>query len=395
MSGEYIMAVKSIGLSKVGGRKPCTLESAAKHNKRELAPELEARGRIDGDRVKLNYSITNAADAAGVVVLALRLMADISTSPDKMRRDYCQAVEIVFSLPPTTTIDTSQYFAACVSWCIERFGAGNILSADVHLDESAPHCHALIAPIQGGRWVGGKLIDRTNTQAMRESFGRQVAAVYGLHIVDKLTGKRKSDAVAMVLAHIEMNHRAVITSSLWQPLRRAIERNPAPFIASMGLALSDRPPAKRRTMEQIFTSTGKGAKRETLHLPKRNPIGIETSPKPTNPIGIDVKVTSRKSAPANPIGIESEGEGHRSLSCVGIAFPKRGFASDSIASQERHQEPGRTVERDFDLSPMPEYHRTNFDRAPVVIDEDGVIRERDYQPDYPDAQDAIDEFASA
>ena len=73
MSGDYIMAVKSIGLSKVGGRKPCTLESAAKHNKRELSLELEARGRIDGDRLSLNYSIAGAADAAGVVGLASRL----------------------------------------------------------------------------------------------------------------------------------------------------------------------------------------------------------------------------------------------------------------------------------------------------------------------------------
>ncbi|MCX6865148.1 MAG: VWA domain-containing protein [Verrucomicrobia bacterium] len=39
MSGDYIMAVKSIGLSTVNGRKPCTLEAAAKHNKRELAAE--------------------------------------------------------------------------------------------------------------------------------------------------------------------------------------------------------------------------------------------------------------------------------------------------------------------------------------------------------------------
>jgi hypothetical protein len=35
--------VKSIGLSKLGGRKPCTLTGAAKHNKRELAKELGKR----------------------------------------------------------------------------------------------------------------------------------------------------------------------------------------------------------------------------------------------------------------------------------------------------------------------------------------------------------------
>lgn len=309
MSSEYIFAVKSIGLSKVGGRKPCTLSSAAKHNKRELAAELEARGRINPDRVHLNYSITGAVDSAGVVAMAAQLMADIGTSTDKRRRDFCQAIEIVFSLPASTAIDTAEYFAACVAWCLERFGAGNILSADVHHDEAAPHCHVLIAPIQEGRWMGCILIDRTNTRAMREAFGRQVAATYGLRMVDRLTGKRKAEAVAKVLTEIEKSHRTVIASNLWQPLRQAIECNPGPFIASMGLELQDVPAKKMRTVAQIFTSTGKGAKRETLHLRKPNPIGIESL------------AVAKKPSLAKPIGIKNGGEKHQSLSCVGIAQP--------------------------------------------------------------------------
>lgn len=93
MSGDYIMAVKSIGLSTVNGRKPQSLESAAKHNKRELAAELAGRGRIDGDRVKLNYSIAGAVDVAGILALASQLMAGIGHKPK--RHDYCQAVEVV------------------------------------------------------------------------------------------------------------------------------------------------------------------------------------------------------------------------------------------------------------------------------------------------------------
>jgi hypothetical protein len=395
MSGEYIMAVKSIGLSKVNGRKPQSLESAAKHNKREHAAELDGRGRINADRVSLNYSIAGAGDVAGVLALAMQLMADIGTHPDKLRRDYCQAIEVVFSLPAKTTIDTVRYFADCVAWCGERLGANNILSADVHHDESTPHCHVLLAPVQGGRWVGGKLIDRNSTQAMRESFGRQVAKVYGLQMIDRLTGKRKGDAVAMVIAGIETHHKGLIASALWLPIRQAIERSPEPFIASMGIELPDKPAKKGKTYVQIFTSPGKGPKRETFHLRKSNPIGIEPSTKPTNPIGIDGKVTVWTTVPAKPIGIEVEGENHRSLSCVGIALPKRRFATDSIASQDRHQEPGRTVERDdceqwIDSDGVihmqePECPRSNSrssTRVPeTATDEDGITRERDYIPD--------------
>jgi len=154
MSADYLMAVKSIGLSKLGGRKPCTLSGAAKHNKREQAYELEERGRIDPVRTRLNYSIAGALDSAGVVAMASQLMASIGTSAEEMRSDYCQAIEIVFSLPANTVIEIKQYFTYCFEWCCSRFGVENILCVDVHLDESTPHCHALIAPIQSGRWVG-------------------------------------------------------------------------------------------------------------------------------------------------------------------------------------------------------------------------------------------------
>jgi len=305
MSADYLMAVKSIGLSKLGGRKPCTLSGAAKHNKREQAYELEERGRIDPVRTRLNYSIAGALDSAGVVAMASQLMASIGTSTEKMRSDYCQAIEIVFSLPANTVIDIDRYFAHCFEWCCARFGAENILSADVHLDESTPHCHALIAPINSGRWVGGKPIDRTNTKAMSESFLKQVASVYGLKMTERLTGKRKGDAVATVLGFIENSDRGLLQSSAWVAIRQAIERNPAPFLTAYGIELEKKPPAKLKTMAQIFTSAGKGAKRETLHLPKRNPLGIASQ--------------LNKLAQANPKGIQNKGEKNQSLSCVGIA----------------------------------------------------------------------------
>ena len=298
------MAVKSIGLSKVGGRKPCTLFGAAQHNKRENAKELEARGRINPARTWQNYSVAGAIDAAEVMAKALQLMADIGKNPDKMRRDYCQAVEIVFSLPADTDIDTRSYFADCFAWCCKRFGADHILSVDVHLDESTPHCHALIAPIKSGRWMGCEVIDHANTKALNESFSKEVAFAYGLKIVERLKGKRKGDAVAMVLEHIENHDRELLQSPAWQPIRRDFEDDPAPYLTAYGLKLEDKPLAKQKTMTQIFTSPGKGAKREMLNLTKRNPIGIASS--------------VNKPAQTNPIGIQNKGEKNQSLSCVGI-----------------------------------------------------------------------------
>ncbi len=318
MSTDYLIAVKSIGLSKLGGRKPCTLSGAAKHNKRELAQELEERDRIDPKRTPLNYAITGAIDSTGVVAMASQLLESIGVSPDKMRRDYCQAVEIVFSLPANTTIDIKRYFADCSEWSCARFGAENILSVDVHLDESAPHCHALIAPIRSGRWIGCKVIDHTNTKALRESFSQQVASVYGLKMVERLKGSRKGEAVAKLMGYIENHDRGLLQSPAWQPFRQAIERNPAPFLTAYGLELEDKPQAKLKTTVQIFTSRGKGAKRETLHLPIRNPLGIDAQ--------------TNKPVQANPIGIQNKGEKYQSLSCVGFAtWAAAGFADTNLS----------------------------------------------------------------
>ena len=385
MSGDYLMAVKSIGLSKVGGRKPCTLAGAAKHNKRELAAELEGRGRIDGERVSLNYSLAGADDAAGVIAMALSLMAGIGTSPDKMRRDYCQAVEIVFSLPAATNIDTGQYFNDCVAWCGSRFWVEHILSADVHLDESTPHCHVLIASIQGGRWVGSKVIDRTSTQSLRESFGRDVAKVYGLRMTDKLTGTRKASAAAMVLSHIEAHDRAVISSGAWVAVRQALERNPAAFMDCYGLELEKAPAPKRRTMTQVFTGTGKGPKREPRCAANAIEINPKVSARPVNEnsIGFDGESTGRPDR-AKPIEIDGYGETDRSLSCVGFQSCKATPLLKRQAVDDGGLDDTRTVERDGDQS-----HDNFQDSGRVVVDDDGIRRERDYQhhPDNLDQQE--------
>lgn len=349
VSGDYILAVKSIGLSKIGGRKPCTLDGAAKHNKRANPRELESRGRIDATRVPLNYCLAGAGTVAGIEALAMGLMQAINTSPEKMRRDYCQAIEIVFSLPTNTAIDLQQFFTECVNWCAAQFEMGNILSADVHLDEAHPHCHVLIAPIQNGRWVGSKLIDRSNTHALRESFKSCVADRYGLRMVDKLTGKQKTDAIAIVLEDIEAHHKSLIAMPIWQPVRQSIERNPAPFVAALGLALKDKAPPKRKTMAQIFTSTGTGAKREDT-LSNSKPIefeaaGIADTAVALNPIGNEVPLPA-------PLAVPDHDQNNQSLSCVGFGIVR---TNESPAPEPaklpklvEEREDGYKVERDTD-----------------------------------------------
>lgn len=52
MASAYHFAVKTIGLSRCNGRKPCALLEAARHNLREIQAERGAiAGRIDALRM--------------------------------------------------------------------------------------------------------------------------------------------------------------------------------------------------------------------------------------------------------------------------------------------------------------------------------------------------------
>lgn len=58
-----------------------------------------------------------------------------------------------------------QWFAASKAWLFERYGRDNVVSLTVHLDESTPHVHAMVVPIEkkaSGRFAGQ---ERLNARA--------------------------------------------------------------------------------------------------------------------------------------------------------------------------------------------------------------------------------------
>lgn len=107
-------------------------------------------------------------------------MAAAGVAVDKLRKDYTQAVELLFSLPPDTAINTQEYFERCVVWVERHFGAGNILSADVHRDEAAPHCHVLVLPLVDGQMRGANLLALSHVARLRDDFDKEVAKHYGM-----------------------------------------------------------------------------------------------------------------------------------------------------------------------------------------------------------------------
>ena len=236
MASNYFFAVKSIGLSKLGGRKPCTLLEAAKHNRRETQAKQGFASRIDPARSTDNETLFGPATADDIVALAARIAVDAGVNPKTVRRDHCQAVELVFSLDRHTQIDTGIYFRRCVHWVASAFLDTAVLSADIHRDEAAPHCHVLLSPVVGNRMAGSDLIDKKRLKALRDSFWHHVAGPAGLARPQaKLLGASKVLAAASVVTHLEKIGDPVLRSPLWSLTRINIEREPLPYLRALDI----------------------------------------------------------------------------------------------------------------------------------------------------------------
>ena len=268
MNGDYLFAVGTIGLSKYNGRKPQTLLLAARHNRREIQAELGARGRIDPSRTHLNEALAGPTTAAEVVAQAKTLMAGAGVDAAKLRKDYTQAIEVLFSLPASAAIDDGQYFQRCVEWAGRHFGVVNILSADIHRDESAPHCHVLVLPLVNNKMKGSALKGRKETAAMCESFYRSVAQSFGLkQPAKRLVGAARYAAANAVNQALEGTQDAILQSGLWETVKQAIERDPAPYMAALGIEATPHKTKPLKKFVDYVVSTGKGAKTERRSKP--------------------------------------------------------------------------------------------------------------------------------
>lgn len=254
--------------------------AASRHNKRLIQAEQGADSHIDAARICLNMSLHGPDSPEAVAGLARALMAAAGVRPQK--KNAVLALEQVFSLPANTDIDLTAYFNDCVQWVARNFGGlDNVLSADVHLDESAPHLHVLILPLVDGRMNGSDLFgNRQRLQFLQNDFHAAVAGRYGLAKAPaRLQGQAKAKTVETVIKQIQATNDTALTSALWPLIRDWIARDPVACAQVLGLEVTKTADKPQRSMAQIFTSKGKGSNK------RLKPIGFANNPKP---IGLEV-----------------------------------------------------------------------------------------------------------
>jgi Plasmid recombination enzyme len=328
MSGAAFLRIKKL---KGGG----IITVAARHNRRVIQAELGAAGSIDPTRSHLNETLVGPLTAADVGQLAKDLMARAGVV--KLRKDAVMGLEIVFSLPPGHAIDERAYFADCAAWVGRYFGgAHNILSADIHRDEAAPHCHVLVLPLIDNRMDGSNMLGgKQKLMALQKDFHLNVASRHGLiKAPARLSGTAKQVAAKAVLKRLRETSDGMLHSKVWATLRDVIESDPVRFLEALGIE-QERTTAPGRTMAQIFTSKGKGQ----IEKPS-NPIGFTATGKRRTlcSVGFTPKPSLSRSAPRSATKAPTRAK----------SLPAEGHSLDLDRLDHANLETVRIRDRDLD-----------------------------------------------
>ena len=174
---------------------------AGKHNTRERDTP-----NADPDKTPSNTILVGAKDSSQ---LAAMWRDRASVVERKIKKDAVSAIEYVITASPEAWKSgklNDRYLEAGLDWVTKRHGKENILQAVIHRDETSPHLHVLVIPIQktmkkytsrskvDGAWITGETTERPVAaltakpwlngrrmlQEMQTAFHDAVGAVYGL-----------------------------------------------------------------------------------------------------------------------------------------------------------------------------------------------------------------------
>lgn len=226
--------------------------AASKHNKRFTQHERKGTHHINQDRSNLNYTLVGEKSPKEIADHAKAQMRKAGIN--KPRANAVLAIEIIFSLPVERhNQDNKRFFIDCCCWVKNNF-KGELLSFDVHLDESAPHAHALILPLVNGKMQGSDMVGkRANLHRLHDLFHKEVGSNHGLkrNSTTKLTNEETSCLAKLVVAELENNPKRG-----WAVFRDWILKDPLPLAQLLSIEIPKKSSSKH--FVDIARSKGKG-----------------------------------------------------------------------------------------------------------------------------------------
>jgi hypothetical protein len=131
---------------------------------------------------------------------------------------------------------------------------GIVLSFDIHLDEGAPHAHALILPLLDGKLQGRNIMgSKANIYKLQNAFMQEVGIKHGLKPTKRLTTTAKMQLYTNIIKALEQAREPILQSKLWDVVRDSIRNNPLPYAQLLDIATpSPTTKGKPKTTAQIF-----------------------------------------------------------------------------------------------------------------------------------------------
>lgn len=158
------------------------------HDRRERG-HSNSNPDIDFTRTKYNYCICDNTGGRSFNEHISRQLAKRYTGKKAIRKDAVRMVKVLFTsdkefFDNLTLEQQRAYFQSCYEWAAKRWGAENIISAYVHMDEQgAPHMHLNIIPLTAdGRLSAKECIGNGSKalQQLQDDFYKAVGIPYGL-----------------------------------------------------------------------------------------------------------------------------------------------------------------------------------------------------------------------
>jgi len=268
--------IQVVRIKKLTGKN--IVDLAARHNHREIVTERGADGHIDVGRTPLNRVMRGEHTAAGVANTAQALLDDAGIK--SLRKDSVRALEIIFCLPPKSAIDHESFFRDSLMWADQYFQAP-VISAIIHCDEAAPHCHVLVLPLVRGRMIGSDLMgNRAKLQAMQSDFHAKVGQRYGLTrqaAQKRLNASVRRSAINAAFDVLEAN--SGLNREVLKVLLEPHLQDPEPLLLALGLEMPKQ--KEKRTFVGIMTKPTTPERREkSIGFENTKPIGLDDSSTP-------------------------------------------------------------------------------------------------------------------
>lgn len=158
------------------------------HDRRERS-HSNSNPDIDFNRTKYNYCICDNTGGISFNKYIDRQIAQRYTGKKAIRKDAVRMVRLLFTsdsefFANKTLDEQRRYFQSCYEWAAKRWGAENIISAYVHMDEQgAPHMHLNLVPLTlDGRLSAKACIGSGSKalQSLQDDFYKSVGVPYGL-----------------------------------------------------------------------------------------------------------------------------------------------------------------------------------------------------------------------